>query len=233
MNIKEIKKVLKEAGRYEDTLRILGEIINTNKVPDDAPISSYYLNSDGELTCRVDGKLVRKEASALLNILIHEEDLDINVSHLDEYITSATNIMLHNYALYISHGMIPNHTIDEINQWQVLNNLVIFLASFSFDDTWHIPDGWKRKTEDKVKADPESNSFRFIEEDSYTCPRCGVIIDRESLPNPPEFNNAIKERHSIKCPSCGNYGMNYMSRGYRMQGYTLADLVTVYNIDRI
>ena len=142
MNIKEIKKVLKEAGRYEDTLRILGEIINTNKVPDDAPIASYYVNSDGELKCRVDGGLVRKEASALLNILIHEEDLDINVSHLDEYITSATDIMLHNYAISISHKKEPNNDMEIIRSWLILYTMVWELNNGVALGS--IPKGWKR-----------------------------------------------------------------------------------------
>lgn len=240
MNSKEIEKILKEAGRYVDVLSILAEIINTNKVPDDAPVSAY-LNSDGELTYHVDGKLVRKEASTLLNMLIHEEDLAINISHLDKYITSTTDIMLHDYALYLSHGVIPEHTIDEINQWQVLR---IVTNSFSFDGGWYIPAGWKRKTEDeekvnkysitKIISETESSPFKFIEE-GCTCPTCGVIIDREYLHCLSNFNNDIKEKHSIKCPSCGNYGMNYMCRmrNVRMEECILDDLVNGYNIDRV
>ena len=66
----------------------------------------------------------------------------------------------------------------------------------------------------------------FIKEDTYTCPYCGLIVEREKLPNPPEFKMAIISRNDIECPNCGNYGMNYMTSGLgsRMFGYTLADL---------
>lgn len=67
----------------------------------------------------------------------------------------------------------------------------------------------------------------FIEEDSYTCPYCGYVEQREKLPNPPDFKDAIIERNNIKCPNCGNYGMNYMTKGkvgYGMIGYTLTDI---------
>lgn len=67
----------------------------------------------------------------------------------------------------------------------------------------------------------------FIKEDSYTCPYCGCVIEREELPNPPEFKMAIAERNNIKCPHCGNYGMNYMTKGnvgFGMIGYTLTDV---------
>lgn len=48
---------------------------------------------------------------------------------------------------------------------------------------------------------------------------------REELSDPPELKNVIAERNNIKCPVCGNYGMNYMTKGkvgYGMFGYTLA-----------
>ena len=67
----------------------------------------------------------------------------------------------------------------------------------------------------------------FIKEDSYTCPFCGCVVEREELNNPPEFKNAIAERNNVECPNCGNYGMNYMTKGkigYGMIGYTLSDV---------
>lgn len=69
--------------------------------------------------------------------------------------------------------------------------------------------------------------MKFVKEDSYTCPYCGCIVEREELSNPPEFKDAISKRHDIQCPNCGNYGMNYMTKGkvgYGMIGYTLADI---------
>ena len=69
--------------------------------------------------------------------------------------------------------------------------------------------------------------MKFIEEDSYTCPYCGCIVKREELPNAPEFKDAIFVRDDIRCPNCGNFGMNYMTKGkigYGMIGYTLSDM---------
>lgn len=68
----------------------------------------------------------------------------------------------------------------------------------------------------------------FIEEDSYTCPYCGVVIPREELNDAPLFKDAITKRNDIQCPNCKNYGMNYMTRGgvgYGMIGYTLGDII--------
>ena len=69
--------------------------------------------------------------------------------------------------------------------------------------------------------------MKFIEEDSYTCPYCGCIVEREELPNAPEIKDAIFVRDNIRCPNCGNFGMNYMTKGkigYGMIGYTLSDM---------
>lgn len=73
----------------------------------------------------------------------------------------------------------------------------------------------------------EEIDMKFIEEDSYTCPYCGCIVKREELPNAPEFKDAIFVRDNIRCPNCGNFGMNYMTKGkigYGMIGYTLSDM---------
>ena len=69
--------------------------------------------------------------------------------------------------------------------------------------------------------------MKFIEEDSYTCPYCGCIVEREELTNAPEFQDAIFVRDNIRCPNCGNFVMNYMTKGkigYGMIGYTLSGM---------
>ena len=35
--------------------------------------------------------------------------------------------------------------------------------------------------------------MKFIEEDNYTCPYCGCIVEREELPNAPEFKDGTPE----------------------------------------
>lgn len=65
----------------------------------------------------------------------------------------------------------------------------------------------------------------FIEEDCYTCPLCGCVFNREELKNPPDFTNAIIERNNVQCLYCGEFGMNYQTKGKPkyMVGYRLQE----------
>lgn len=59
--------------------------------------------------------------------------------------------------------------------------------------------------------------MKFIEEDTYVCPRCGCMFKRDELGvDAPEFKYAIEEQDNINCISCGSLGMDYMAKGLKV-----------------
>lgn len=140
---KPIKDILKEAGRYEDILNILNNIINADNECGSYPVSAYVM--EGKISFGVDAKLVKKEATELLKYIVDGEDGAIiescvSVYNLYNYVQSESNIQLHNYAVHLSHNVAPQVSMDTIRNWEILDNLIACLGS---EDQWHIPDGWK------------------------------------------------------------------------------------------
>lgn len=197
-----IKDILKEANRYEDIRNILNNIIETLDDDMTYPVDAHI--DDREIKWKVDGQLLIKEASNLL-YLIDTENINCNNSSDDflnllQYVRTKGDRLLHNYAIDISHRSTPCTDMNEIRKWKILENLIHNIGG----ELWIIPDGWKKNLNDKY-------NLQFIKEDSYVCPHCGCIIEREKLPSPPLFKDALIKRDEIKCPNCDNSGMSYMA----------------------
>ena len=141
-NMKSIKEKLLEAGRYNSVLSILEKIIKDDQ--SSYPVDAYKDYSSTETKWRVDGDFVRNEASKLISKITLEEDKTINEKeyfYLEQYISTETCQMLHNYAVSISHrNDNPREDMEVIRTWEILENLL-----FNLDDvsSWTIPDGWK------------------------------------------------------------------------------------------
>ena len=136
-----------EANRYHEVIGILNHIISEDlaySIPVDA-----YTDSNGKTSWRVDGRVVTKEAKLLLQTIEDEVDEESvfpgSFESLEQYVHSHTNMLLHNYAVTISHRTVPNDMdMEVIRSWLILDNLLICFGS----KDWSIPDGWKYKNEE-------------------------------------------------------------------------------------
>ena len=137
--------ILKNAGRYEEVVNILKNIICDNNLTGTYPVDAF-IDLDNTTRWRIDSKLIKEEATAFLQLLengcnIAEPDEYFN---LNQYIMSKSNMLLHNYAISISHRNNPedNINMENIRIWLCLGNLLDNLN----DTDKYIPDGWKNKT---------------------------------------------------------------------------------------
>lgn len=166
-----IINALKEAGRYEEVTAILKDIIMSNAA--DYPVD-LFIDKNGEPKTRISGSSLRLEASRLLNIINGEEvikpgDITIHdIENLHNYVKTETEIWLHNYANLISHRRNPTDddsmvSMDEIRNWQILNNLIYCLdieddEDYDVNTSWKVSKGWWKLEEDEEKQE-ESNPF--------------------------------------------------------------------------
>ena len=102
-----IKDILKEGNRYEDVTDILNNFLQTSE--DSYPVDCFA-GEDGKASYRVDGPKTRDEALKLLEYIESEDQTDQtnNFNNLLRYIVSESDMMLHNYAISISHKKEPN-----------------------------------------------------------------------------------------------------------------------------
>ena len=156
-----IKRTLMEANRYEEVKDILINICtNSSLLPLSCPVNAF-VDENGVTQWRVNGDAVHKEACGLLNI-IEDDDLvydDINLSsysNLLQYVLSKSDMMIHNYAVFISHRDTPVDDMEVIRNWEILQNLILNLA----DKDWDIPDGWKKiySDESSIQTEKKSNT---------------------------------------------------------------------------
>lgn len=134
----KIKDILKEANRYEDIKSILEKIISDDRRASH-PVNAF-VDEHGNTQWRVDAGLVREEAAELLSNIENDTKSGIK-SNLVEYTMTHSNMLLHNYAVHVSHRKEPKEdAMDEIRNWLILENLLMCWS----DDDWDIPDGWKK-----------------------------------------------------------------------------------------
>lgn len=139
-----IKDILKEANRYDDVMGIIESII-LNTESRSYPVDAY-INDEGETRWRVDGDLIKYEAVKLLKTISEgseHETIGKDFMNLEQYVLSHSNMLLHNYAVSISHRKEPETDIDVIRVWEILDNLLINWSGDGIDD-WYIPNGWKK-----------------------------------------------------------------------------------------
>lgn len=147
VNIKEednpIKQELERANKYDDVKEVLIRITMNNSLSYNYPVDPFT-DEDGTTKWRIDGNEVKFEAYRLLYYIDGLNKSDFtgeDFSNLRQYVTTRTNILLHNYTVSLSHRNEPKTDMDLIRTWEVLDNLLYCLG----DDNWRIPDGWKRK----------------------------------------------------------------------------------------
>ena len=59
--------------------------------------------------------------------------------------------------------------------------------------------------------------MKFVEEDTYVCPKCGCMFKRNELgAEAPELKYAIEFQDDICCISCGGLGMDYMAKDLKV-----------------
>lgn len=137
-----IKRILKEAGRYDEIVDVLN---NISKETDVSKPVNAFVDYDGKTKWRIDGKLLKYEASKFLQIISAEEiteKLDIDYfNELLQYIHTKSDTLLHNYAVSISHRNEPEIDMEYIRSVEILENLLYNLNDYK---KWYIPDGWKK-----------------------------------------------------------------------------------------
>ena len=138
-----LKSTLIDGNRYEDIVNMLCEIIKTTCV--DFPLHHPYIDNTNETHWRVNGEKVREQANLLLNLLENNSSGDTSEDFmcLRAYTNSKLEIYMINYAVAASHDIEPEHNIETIRQWSVLNNLIECWGEINKEIAWYIPETWK------------------------------------------------------------------------------------------
>ena len=155
-------KVLKEAGRYDQVTDILVKIA-TGCNGYTYPVRPF-IDDDFTSKWRVEGSSIRKQALRLLEIVVDGDEVkvidEMSFTHISAYVESHADILLHNYAIHISHKIEPDVDMDEARNWLVLDNLIKCLH---LPEEWTIPDGWKATPIDKaISKDSVNNDAKEI-----------------------------------------------------------------------
>lgn len=146
-------ETLRKSNRLLDVKCILYDIIErTEGYGGDLPVRPCI--DDNKLITHVKSKDVYSEARHLFEMLsslsIPDDSKEICVgpcmmhgdeySNLSLYVSDHSDMLLHNYAVEVSHRM-GGEMNDEIRVWCVLSNLLDNMYS----DEWDVPAGWCRK----------------------------------------------------------------------------------------
>lgn len=142
-----IKKILKDAGRYESVKEIIESITKLDAVGT-LPVNAFVCR-DGNTKWRVKASVVVKQANNLLESIESGsmETID-DVDELFEYVSSKMKMLLNNYAVSISHRKTPTIDMEIIRSWCILENLLLNLMMETItligeEIDWEIPEGWK------------------------------------------------------------------------------------------
>lgn len=157
--MRTIKEILIDANRYEDIVNILKDISKMDDNSYSYPVR-VFIDSDGETKWRVDGKSVNEQSSKLLKLIEDGSDGISNddFTYLSEYVRSHTDMLLHNYAITITHRRDPED-METIRPWVILDNLISCwnLGLNDDDSAWDIPIGWKKLNYQESNSADEVN----------------------------------------------------------------------------
>ena len=156
-----IRKILEDAGRYYDCFNILHNIIN--EFDEDTNYPCPHKDDNGERKERIKGKLIIDEASKLLPLIQSDQEVDrtkYDFDNLRSYISFKTNIMLHNYAVDISHHNDPDDDMETIMGFMVLENLLDCWRISDDNFFWTIPETWKKTTDLCEKKEEKEMDLR-------------------------------------------------------------------------
>jgi hypothetical protein len=154
-----IKTALKEAGRYNQVLYILNSIIHDEDLHTNSYPSNAYVTRGGQSSWRVNGYSVMFAAITLHHIISEDLRVDCTTEEfffLKQHVDSVCDMILHNYAIEISHRGSHTTSMDKIRGWLVLLDILQSYGFFMNDGCeetedrvlFYIPDGWKRLPED-------------------------------------------------------------------------------------
>lgn len=142
-------KVLKEAGRYDQVTDILVKIA-TGCNAYTYPVHPF-IDDDFTTKWRVEGSSIRKQALRLLEIVVDKEDVkvidEMSFTQISAYVESHADILLHNYAINVSHKIEPDVDMDEARNWLVLGSLI---KGLHLPEEWAVSDGWKFISNDET-----------------------------------------------------------------------------------
>lgn len=135
---------LRRSNRLLDVKYLIYDIIESVERVDagDLPVR-FCISDGGKLITHVKSRDVYSEAHRLFKVLstvLVADDLYIyedDYSNLSLYVGDHCDMLLHNYAVSVSHRM-GGPMDDEIRVWCILSNLLDNLYS----DTWNVPVGW-------------------------------------------------------------------------------------------
>lgn len=148
--VNRIIEELADSGRYFEIIKILEKIVDTTSAT--FPVECYS-GEQGKAKFCVSGNELRLDARKLLDILNPKNffiELYEEVDSFDtiiRYLRTRNDVFLHNFANTISHGEVPNSSIEDIRASLVLENLV---SSIWGDfETWTVPKGWRKEAKDE------------------------------------------------------------------------------------
>lgn len=146
-------ETLGKSNRLFDVASILHDIIEHMEGYGDVDLPVHPCIDDNKLITHVKSKDVYSEARHLFEMLsslsIPDDSKESCVgscmygdeySNLFLYVRDYSNMLLHNYAVEVSHRM-GGEMNDEIRVWCILSNLLDNIYS----DEWDVPAGWCRK----------------------------------------------------------------------------------------
>ena len=148
--VNPFKEEMERADKYDDVKEILTKIAMDDNISSEHQVSPF-IDEDGETKWRIDGNKVRFEAYKLLYYLegLHVSDVTgKDFSNLFQYVSTNTTMLLHNYAVSISHRHEPEIDMDLIRTWLIIDNMLCcFDNPFDEPDNgyWRIPDGWRNR----------------------------------------------------------------------------------------
>lgn len=137
------KEIIIEAGRFDDVIHALSKIIQKTTGNETLPVNPF-VDEQGLTKWRVDGKAVCDQAVTLLYQLVHDFPIQGDFESLLIYVKSSADIDLHNYANDVAHRLIPVINMENIRTMLIIGKMLQCLN----DETWDIPDGWKRLKEE-------------------------------------------------------------------------------------
>ena len=145
----KVLEVLKEAGRYEEVMDALKEIKTDNVT---LPVHPF-IDSDNITKWRVECTKLAKQRDKLMELI--EADVDIeakdteNMDELQAYVETQRDMILHNYAISISHRKEPKENMEKARVWCIIASIIYETFSDYLDEEqtkFSIPDGWKKQS---------------------------------------------------------------------------------------
>lgn len=157
--LKYISDMLRHADRYDDIIHVLNNIMI--RPQDDFPVHQYF--SGGIVHETVPASKVLIEASKLEIALKHNIFIIDTLDNLGRVVKYRSDILLHNYAVCISHRTKMDDgkagcKMEHIRTLLLLNHLIHYFDNITKDNIenlcdFYIPNGWESNKKNKEDND--------------------------------------------------------------------------------